>query len=148
MNILGTLTTKAAGWLSWKLVAGVVLAAVVYVSVLHVRLNLTQADVKEAKAAFVVAEAANQTLVSTNKELKAANEKWAQVAGMNEQALAQLKKDSENAKRTAERLRQELVSNRELDRRAPDCAALLDRSLAVCPALVKRLRERAAASSN
>jgi hypothetical protein len=101
-----------------------------------------KADLKEADAAIAVAKSANESNVLTIKDLREANEKWAAAEGTRKAQLEQLKKDAENANRKASETQRELESRRKLDRRAPDCAALLDSSLAVCPDVVRRLRER------
>lgn len=143
--ITGFVARRGLGvlWSAWKWWAlGAVVAAVLgYVGVLKYQLNSARADAKSAKADLIVADAAID-------HLKQANEDFAAAVKLRDGAAAQLKKDAENAKRTAERVQRELAARRELDRRSPDCAALLDRPLDLCVDVERRLRERAAALTN
>ena len=139
MSIKTWLLGKALGWLSWKLVAAIMLSAVTAVGALYLNLRVVRAERDAARAEAVVAKTANQTNLDTIKELERANLDLANVVRFNTEKRRELEADAERIKANAERDRRELARLRELDRRSPDCAALLDRSLSACPDLVRRL---------
>jgi small-conductance mechanosensitive channel len=128
-----------AKMLSWKLVGGLVLAATIYIGVMHVRLNMAQAGQRNAEQAEKLARDANATNMETIADLKEANRQWTEAAIRMVEAENKLREEANEAKRKADKARADLARLRELDRRAPECAAILDSSLAACPDLVRRL---------
>lgn len=139
MSIKTWLLGKALGWLSWKLVAAIVLAAVTAVGGLYLNLRVVRAERDAARVEATAAKSANETNLATIEELKRANAKFADVARFNDEKRRELEADAKRIKARAEQDRKELARLRELDRQSLDCAALLDRSLSACPNLVRRL---------
>lgn len=128
-------------WAAWKGRVQLAVVAIVLgvIGGQHLYIKALRAERDAARAELSSAVDANRTNQDTIRQLREANAGFAEANRLSEEAKEKLRADAEQAQREAERARRELARNRELDRRAPDCAALLDRSLSVCPDLVRRL---------
>lgn len=136
MSIITGFASKAIGM---KVVATIVAVAVGYIGTMHLLLRTAKAERNAAQIEAKTATDANATNLVTIEDLKRANHSFAETVRLSDEAAKKLKERADEAQQNADRARSELSRFRALDRRAPDCAALLDRSLAACPDLIERL---------
>jgi hypothetical protein len=122
-----------------KGLAGLLVVVLAYGGVTRLRLHWAQAGLKSVAAERDAAYEANASNVRAIGALMDDNARLLEVLVMVETKRRELEDESRRIKDDAERAKRELARVRAEDRESPPCAELLDRSLAVCPDLVRRL---------